>query len=301
MEEEYYGKVYIKYKNGFKVSALDEYRASYDFDENTESVYFMNCYFGNVGSVWITSSDNTKINFINCGFGYINIEKGTVFISNCHGRNIECTNANRFVINGENGFDYLNIEAKNIVLNGKLSSFYRKKIHGNIEFKTDLFIAEESVLGPSSYDETIIDADSLSIVDSKIYSESLDLYYKNIYVNNSTLNAKDIALNESLHHFDKLTEIDFNKYDVKRLLAEDKLLNFLKKLQQQITEINDIDTTIEMNKIANTAWRKIKTLEEQRDELDDEIREIYDNLKKEKEQKVLSLSKRNAINLLPKQ
>ena len=37
MEEEYYGKVYIKYKNGFKVSALDEYRASYDFDENTES------------------------------------------------------------------------------------------------------------------------------------------------------------------------------------------------------------------------------------------------------------------------
>lgn len=127
MEEEYYGKVYIKYKNGFKVSALDEYRTCYDFDKNTESVYFMNCYFGNVGSVWITSSDNTKINFINCGFGYINIEKGTVFISNCHGRNIECTNANRFVINGENGFDYLNIEAKNIVLNGKLSSFYRKK------------------------------------------------------------------------------------------------------------------------------------------------------------------------------
>ena len=79
------------------------------------------------------------------------------------------------------------------------------------------------------------------------------------------------------------------------------MLNFLKKLQQQITEINDIDTTIELNKIADTAWRKIKILEEQRDELDDEIREIYDNLKKEKEQKVLSLSKRNAINLLPKQ
>ena len=52
-----------------------------------------------------------------------------------------------------------------------------------------------------------------------------------------------------------------------------------------ITEINDIDTTIEMNKIANTAWRKIKTLEEQRDELDDEIREIYDNLKEEKNKK----------------
>ena len=68
MEEEYYGKVYIKYKNGFKVSAIDEYRTCYDFDKNTESVYFMNCYFANVGSVWITSSDNTKINFINCGF-----------------------------------------------------------------------------------------------------------------------------------------------------------------------------------------------------------------------------------------
>ena len=40
-----------------------------------------------------------------------------------------------------------------------------------------------------------------------------------------------------------------------------------------------------MNKIANTAWRKIKTLEEQRDELDDEIREIYDNLKEEKNKK----------------
>lgn len=297
MEEEYRGKVYIKNKNGFKAFALYEYISSFDFDENTESVYFINCWFTIDESVWITSSDNTKINFINCVFDYINIEKGNIFISNCYGRHIDSKETNRFTINGENIFNYLDIESKNIVLNGNLSKDY----DGNLRVKTDLFIAEESVLGPSSYDVTIIEADSLSIVDSKIYSESLDLYYKNIYVNNSTLNAKDIALNESLHHFDKLTEIDFNKYDVKRLLVEDKLLNFLKKLQQQITEINDIDTTIELNKIANTAWRKIKTLEEQRDELDDEIREIYDNLKEEKKQKVLSLSKRNAINLLPKQ
>lgn len=298
MEEEYYGKIYIKYKKGFKVSALDEYRAGYDFDENTESVYFINCYFGNVGSVWITSSDNTKINFINCGgFDYINIEKGTVFISNCYGSHIECTKVNRFVINGKNKVDTLDIESKNIVLNGKLSNHYL----GNMEVKTDLFIAEESVLGSSSYEEIIIDADSLAIVDSQMYSDSLGLYYKNIYVYNSTLNAKDIALNESLHHFDKLTEIDFSKYDVNRILAEDKLVNFLKKLQQQITEINDIDTTIELNKIAKTAWKKIKTLEEQKYKLDNEIIQIHNNLKEEKEQKVLSLSQRNAINLLSKQ
>ena len=138
-----------------------------------------------------------------CFYDY---EKGTVYISNCCGSHIEAQKTNRFIINGENQVDYLDIESKNIVLNGKLSNHY----HGNMKVKTDLFIADESVLGPSSYEETIIDADSLSILDSKIYSESLDLYYKNIYVYNSTLNAKDIALNESLHHFDKLTEIKGN-------------------------------------------------------------------------------------------
>lgn len=298
MEEEFYGKIYIKYKNGFKVSALDEYRNYYDFDENTESVYFINCYFRNVGSVWITSSsDNTKISFINCGFDYINIEKGTVLISNCYGRQIEGIKTSRFIISDENQVGKLDIESKNVVLTGKLSGYY----HGYMEIKTDLFIADGTVLEPSSYEETIIDADSLSIVDSKIYSEALDLYYNNIYVYNSLLNAKDIALNESLHHFDKLTEIDFNKYDVKRLLVEDKLLNLLKNLQQQIININDTDTTIELTKLAKTAYKKIKTLEEQKDKLDDEINQIYDNLREEKEQKVLSLSQRNAINLLPKQ
>ena len=297
MEEEYRGKVYIKNKNGFKAFALYEYISSFDFDENTESVYFINCWFTIDESVWITSSDNTKINFINCVFDYINIEKGTIFISNCYGRHIDSKETNRFTINGENEFNYLDIESKNIVLNGNLSKYY----DGNLRVKTDLFIAEEFVLGPFSYDQTIINANSLSIVDSQIYSESLELCYKKIYINNSTLNSKDITLNASSHKFDKLTEIDFNKYDVNRLIAEDKLLNFLKKLQQQIIEMNAIDTIKELKEIENMAFKKISPLEEQSFKIDKEIRELYNNLKKEKQQKILTLSKRNVINILAKQ
>ena len=128
--------------------------------------------------------------------------------------------------------------------------------------------------------EVILIDDGSTDGSSRIYNNFRDKnlkIYKN--TNHGVSYSRNYALTKAKGKY--IMFIDADDYLKEKWF--DKIHSYLDSQKDLI--IFSKNTTIEMNKIANTAWRKIKTLEEQRDELDDEIREIYDNLKEEKNKK----------------